>query len=177
RSAKPRAWSNHSPVFSIAGAAALHAVNGSGTRLPTEAMIKPVKALSAPHYGFDLVQLNHYALRAMDSYLLKVARGSSAHPDRAYAMGYWRKYDHNDARYTSMQRHLGDLEAAKRELLEDTELSMLHRLAVDNAHGQIADLKARPDIQELQDRIHRYARRHPGLLDAEGAAARDIRAA
>ncbi|MEM6895852.1 MAG: glycosyltransferase family 2 protein [Pseudomonadota bacterium] len=166
RSSEPQSWGNHSPRFSAERLEKLRPVNGSGQDISHLDMTKTIKALLEPDFGFDLVQLNHYALRAVDSYLLKVARGSSAHPDRPYQMTYWRKYDHNDLKDTSLERHVGDLEAARSELLQDAELAALHQSAVANARDMIADLKKRPSVKELQSRISRYVKRNPGLLAA-----------
>ncbi|MEM1237348.1 MAG: glycosyltransferase family 2 protein [Pseudomonadota bacterium] len=165
-SSQPESWGNHSPLFAAERIEKLRPVNGSGQDLSHVDMTKTVKALLEPNYGFELVQLNHYAVRTVDSYLLKVARGSSAHPDRPYQMTYWRKYDHNDLEDTSIQRHVNDLEVARSELLADKELAQLHAGAVENAHSLIAELKEHPSVQGLQRRIRRYVRRHPGLVAA-----------
>lgn len=166
RSSDPESWGNHSPVFNAERLEKLKPVNGSGKDISELDMTQTIKALPTPHYGFDLVQLNHYALRAVDSYLLKVARGSSAHPDRPYQMGYWRKYDHNDLQDHSIQRHVGDLEAAKADLMKDPELKQLHNTAVANAHDLIVELKQNEAVQALQARIRRYVKNHPGALMA-----------
>ncbi len=165
RSAQPAFWGNHSPVFSKGSLQHLRPVNGSGLELSHVDMTQTVKALLAPHYGFDLVQLNHYAVRSIDCFLLKVSRGSSAHPDKPYEMTYWRKYDRNDFRDTSIQRHVADVRSAKKELLQDPELRQLHEAAVSNAHQQINELKQTEPIIDLQTRINRFTRRNPGILD------------
>lgn len=164
QSSDPVSWGNHSPVFDASKLEKLSPVNGSGQDISELDMTQTIKALPAPHYGFDLVQLNHYALRSVDSYLLKVARGSSAHPDRPYQLGYWRKYDHNDHKDRSIQRHADDLRAATAELMKDPELQQLHDAAVSNAHELIAELKQNDAVKALQARIRRYVNNHPGAL-------------
>ncbi|WP_298905575.1 glycosyltransferase family 2 protein [uncultured Aliiroseovarius sp.] len=166
QSSRPTSWGNHSPVFAADQLEYLRPVNGSGEDISHVNMTNTVKALITPNYGFGLVQLNHYAVRSIDSYLLKVARGSSAHPDRPYEMTYWRKYDHNDHHDQSIMRHADDLETAKKDLLRDPELKQLHMAAVENAHGLIAELKESEQVRSLLNRIRRYTRRNPGLLAA-----------
>lgn len=166
QSSEPVFWGNHSPEFASGKLNRLHPVNGSGENISEVNMTNVVKALPEPYYGFDLVQLNHYAVRTVDSYLLKVARGSSAHPDRPYEMTYWRKYDHNDELDQSICHHADDLNAARDELLKDPELRQLHVGAVENAHKLIAELKERDAVKTLQGRIRRYTERNPGLLQA-----------
>ncbi len=164
KSSEPASWSNHSPIFTPDKLKKIRPVNGSGKDISTVDMTRPVKALVSPHYGFDLVQLNHYALRSVDSYLLKVARGSSAHPNTPYDMKYWRKYDHNDLLEPSILRQIDDLQTAKSELLKDYELRRLHQDAVSGAHKLISELKDSKAVKSLQKRIKGYVRRNPGRL-------------
>ncbi len=166
KTAEAIVWWNHSPEFSPKKLESVRPVNGSGIDISEVDMTKPVKSLIQPHYGFDLVQLNHYAVRAVDTFLLKMARGSSAHPGEAYEMKYWRKYDHNDFQDRSIIRHSDELKAAKAELLEDPELKQLHNRAVNEAHNRILKLKESEAVKSLQRRIKRYVARNPGLLKA-----------
>ncbi|CAD0183322.1 hypothetical protein RUESEDTHA_00186 [Ruegeria sp. THAF57] len=163
KSSEPISWSNHSPLFAAEKLNKLHPVNGSGFDLSNVDMTKTVKALVRPDYGFDLVQLNHYALRSVESFLLKVARGSSAHPDTSYGMKYWRRYDHNDYYDSSISRHVDDLRAARADLLRDSELRQLHYAAVNGAHKLINELREQKAVKSLLARIKRYVARNPGL--------------
>ena len=165
RSSNPREWHNHSPIFAPKHARAVRGVNGSGRTLPpTTDYTRDIKALVAPNYGFDLVQLNHYALRSVDSFLLKIARGNANHPDAAYQMGYWRKYDRNDHFDDKIQRQVARINAAREELLTDPELRRLHQASVAQARTRIEELRGRADIQSMLSRIGAYCRRNPGLL-------------
>lgn len=157
QSSKPREWHNHSPVFAAEDVDGVHCVNGSGIRLEEEDFTKDIKSLIAPKYGFDLVQLNHYALRAIDTFLLKVHRGNANHDAVGDHMNYWRRYDHNDRLDTRITAMSGAVRDAVDEMLKDTELRQLHERAVGIARDRIAELKQDETMQDLLKRIDKYA--------------------
>ncbi|SLN17324.1 glycosyltransferase family 2 protein [Pseudooctadecabacter jejudonensis] len=160
QSAEAKAWHNHSPVFHGDKLDKVHCVNGSGIRQTEQDFTKDIKSLLHPHFGFDLVQLNHYALRAVETYMLKVDRGNANHADAKDAMAYWRRYDNNDLHDTNIQRMTDDIDTARDELLKDAELKSLHTAAVDVAQRRIAAFKKQPEMQSLLSKIKRYRENH-----------------
>lgn len=70
--------------------------------------------------------LNHYALRSLDSYLVKNDRGDVNRENRDFDDSYWR--ERNDAAWQdlSIQRHLPKLGAALKDLKSDPEINALH---------------------------------------------------
>ncbi|EAR52755.1 hypothetical protein OG2516_00974 [Oceanicola granulosus HTCC2516] len=163
RSAEPTAWHNHSPIFDGDRLDLVHAVNGSGKPIDKTAIdiSKDVKSLTALDYGFDLVQLNHYALRSLEDYLLKVARGNANHNDFGDELHYWRRYEHNDLLDENITRWLPDLADAHAELLKDAELRQLHEGAVARARARAAELRAAPGMRKLVNRLLRFQARNP----------------
>jgi len=133
-SAEARQWRNHSPVFDADNTDRVRPVNGNGQALSGLDLTEDVKSLLAPDYGFGLVQLNHYVLKSVDAFFLKVARGNANHPDKDYAMGYWRRYDHNHHHDDRIARWQDEVRAFRDELIADPELGPLHHAAVARAH-------------------------------------------
>jgi hypothetical protein len=160
---------NHSPIFRPGGLGRVFPVNGSGTRLHGLDMTRPVKSLDHPHYGFDLVQLNHYAIRSMETFLLKAARGNANHPEAAYESGYLAKYDQNSLHDTRIERWVERVAAERDHLLEDPELRSLHDAAVAGAKARIAELKIDPLFRPLHVQLRRSHRR--ARLAAQAAQA------
>ena len=78
----------------------------------------------------DFATLNHYALRSLDSYLVKNDRGDVNRENRAFDDTYWR--ERNDDAYldTSIQRYLPKLKKALKDLKSDKEIKALHDEAV-----------------------------------------------
>ena len=153
RSAAPRRWNNHSPLWDEARPGHVRIVNGSGTPLVDVNLRRQIKSLTAPQYGFDLVQLNHYPLRSLEAFVLKRDRGNANHDDRSADYRYWERYDHNTVQDDTVTRLQGDVEAARAELLKDPELSDLHAKAMAAARAKIAQLQETPAIQKLVKRI------------------------
>ena len=66
--------------------------NGSG-RLIEDVTVRGFQVTDPEPY--ELAQVNHYMVKDSDSFLMKSARGSSSHPDRAIALDYWKKRNVN----------------------------------------------------------------------------------
>src|SRR5690606_18156140 len=99
--------------------------------------------------GYDLIQLNHYALRSADSFLIKRQRGRALHVDRSIGLNYWIRMDWSDATDLTIQRNLPRLKAEMARLLADPDLARLHRAAVDWHHAKAAELHGLPEFAEL----------------------------
>ncbi len=85
------------------------------------------------NYGrpnYELVQLNHYALGAMESYLLKADRGRAVHSDHMLDVDYWVERNFNTATDTSIHRMADRAAPLKAELTADPALGELHAKAV-----------------------------------------------
>lgn len=82
-------------------------------------------------YGQDnyrLVQLNHYALGAMESYLVKCDRGRANREASAFDMGYW--VERNLCAVADRTVAAGDSSALRAALHADPVLGLLHHQAV-----------------------------------------------
>lgn len=88
--------------------------------------------------SYGLVQLNHYALGAMESYLLKCDRGRANREASSFDMGYW-----VERNFSAVEdRSILSLPSAdlRSELHGDIVLGPLHRQAVAWRKGRIAEL-------------------------------------
>lgn len=143
---------NHAPE--LAPGAQVAWVNGSGQRLPEALVSRQVKSLKAGMFGHDLVQLNHYAVRAMENFIVKTERGDANRPvedEVKYWRKYWNQYDDNLVEEPSIQRWLPAVEAEIARLLEDPELRDLHAGAIAWHRKAIARLrKAEPQATILR---------------------------
>ncbi len=83
------------------------------------------------NYGrsnYALAQLNHYALGAMESYVLKADRGRAVHADHALGMDYWVERNWNTDEDTSILAL--DSSAHRAQFSGDPVLADLHGCAV-----------------------------------------------
>lgn len=116
-------------------------VNGSGVPMPQN-MFRNGWRSTVETYGYDLVQLNHYAVRSAESFLVKRDRGRVNHVDRDQGLAYWFRMNNNaDEDHSILPR----LDAAKSEMenfLSDPEIAAMHAHCI---------LKHRQKIDELRE--------------------------
>ncbi|MBD3678408.1 MAG: glycosyltransferase family 2 protein [Rhodobacteraceae bacterium] len=140
-------------------------VNGSGRPMPREALRNAWRS-TASTFGYDLVTLNHYAVRNSESFLVKRDRGRVNHVDRDQGMNYWFRMNHNTDEDRSIHRMIPAVEAELAALLADPELARLHTDCIAAHRTRIEELRARPDMaafyaQITSERMQRLSRLHP----------------
>ncbi|MDC0657407.1 glycosyltransferase family 2 protein [Leisingera sp. SS27] len=123
-------------------------VNGSGRDMPRE-MFRNGWRSSMSTYGYDLVQLNHYAVRSAESFLVKRDRGRVNHVDRDQGLSYWFRMNNNAEEERSIQRMIPALEAEMARLLADPEIAAAHEYSCRKHREKIEELKPRDDMLNL----------------------------
>jgi len=119
-------------------------VNGSGRPLPRE-MYRSAWRSTAETVGYDLVQLNHYAVRSAKSFLVKRDRGRVNHVERDQGLAYWFRMNHNAEEDRSILRMIPAMETERARLLADPAISAAHAACVAAHRAKIATLRAQPD--------------------------------
>ncbi|GKY88584.1 glycosyltransferase family 2 protein [Sinisalibacter aestuarii] len=123
----------------------------------------------------DLATLNHYALRSLDSYLVKNDRGDVNRENRDFDDTYWRERNDPAWQDLSIQRYLPRLRAEMAALMADEEVAALHAEAVA-AHRATRDrLMQDPGYVALAARLRALPTQSPAELAlrdliGEGAA-------
>ncbi|MBO9478675.1 glycosyltransferase family 2 protein [Shimia sp. R11_0] len=140
-------------------------VNGSGKPLPKD-MYRNAWRSTVTTVGYDLVQLNHYAVRSAESFLVKRDRGRVNHVDRDQGMAYWFRMNNNTEEETSIQRMIPLMQAEMDRLLSDPEIAEAHAFSVDRHRAKIDALKATSNYAKFYEdltspRQERLARLHP----------------
>ena len=100
-------------------------------------------------YGYDLVQLNHYAVRSAESFLVKRDRGRVNHVDRDQGTAYWFRMNNNAEEERSIQRMIPALEAEMAQLLADPDIAAAHEHSCRKHREKIEELKTRDDMIAL----------------------------
>lgn len=129
---------------------AAHWVDGSGRDLPdTFRTARLFSDFSRDNYA--LVQLNHYALGAMESYLLKCDRGRANREAANFDVGYWVERNFSEVEDRSITRL--DSTAERTELHSDAPLHALHLQAVAWRKDRLATLLAQEPWRALLGRL------------------------
>ncbi len=116
-------------------------VNGSGRPLPRD-MYRNAWRSTTETIGYDMVQLNHYAVRSAESFLVKRDRGRVNHVDRDQGLAYWFRMNNNATEDRSIQRMIPALRKEMDRLLADPEIAEAHAFCVDKHRAKIDELKA-----------------------------------
>lgn len=125
-------------------------VNGSGQDMTREVAENGWRN-SIKSIGYDLLQLNHYALRSAESFLIKRQRGRALHVDRAIGINYWIRMDWGDARDITIKRNMPRLRAEFDRMMQDDKLRGLHEQGLDWHRAKAAELHDMPEFRELYD--------------------------
>jgi hypothetical protein len=101
--------------------------------------------------NYDLVQLNHYPLGAMESYLVKCDRGRANRDTDAFDLGYWIERNLSEVEDKTIQAlDSSDLRA---DLLADAVLGPLHQAAVAWRKARFAALMKQEEWRWLFGRL------------------------
>ncbi len=123
-------------------------VNGSGRDITRETAENGWRS-SKGSVGYDLLQLNHYALRSADSFLIKRQRGRALHVDRSIGINYWIRMDWPYHRDITIKRNIPRLRAEYDRLMQDPKLAELHAEGLAWHKAKAEELHANPEFKDL----------------------------
>lgn len=123
-------------------------LNGSGREMEDYFKFRGWRSITRT-VGYDWVQLNHYAVKSVDSYAIRKMRGNVNNKKDKYNSDYWALQDRNEVRDETMLRYSSARDAVLRELLADPVLHRLHHAALDRAEGRLAELKQTEAYHQL----------------------------
>ena len=114
-------------------------VGGDGRPLPAK-MWKNGWRMTSGTWGYDLVTLNHYAVRSAESYLVKRDRGRVNHVDRGQGVAYWFRMNHNAVEDSSIRRYDARVAEERARLAALPGVGETHEASVAWHRGRIAEL-------------------------------------
>ncbi|MGZ2260223.1 glycosyltransferase family 2 protein [Roseobacter sp. A03A-229] len=114
-------------------------VNGSGQPMPRKSYRAAWRSTLST-VGYDLVTLNHYALRSAESFLVKRDRGRVNHVERDQGLAYWFRMNHNTEDDHTIARRLPAARAEYDRLMADPEIAAAHAACVTAHRAKIAAL-------------------------------------
>lgn len=141
-------------------------VNGDGVVLPDSHKVGKWRS-DKSSVGYRMVQLNHYAVRSVESYLIKRDRGRVNHMADDQGMDYWQMMSHNQHLDRSITKRSGATGEILNHLMADAELKDLHDAAVVWHKNKITELKQRDSFAALFDAIVGQIARRPKPQFAE----------
>ncbi len=140
---------NHRPDMSTENGA-VRWLDGSGRDLKS-LMDDPSENGIDVRGSYNLVSLDHFALRSLDSYLVKMFRGDVVVKDKSVSRRYWRTRNRNEHGDSTFDRLNQMARSAYDALMKDAQLTELHQLACDAHQKRIDMLMQDPNFIERRD--------------------------
>jgi hypothetical protein len=104
--------------------------------------------------GYDWAQMNHYAVKSIDSYAIRKFRGNVNNKKDKYNSEYWALQDRNEVFDDTILRHGQRRREILDQLLRDPELRRLHFSSVERAEARLAQFKATPAYDGLVSELN-----------------------
>lgn len=123
-------------------------LNGSGRVMEDYFKFRGWRSITRT-VGYDWVQLNHYAVKSVDSYAIRKMRGNVNNKKDKYNSDYWSLQDRNEVRDETMLRYTAARNRIIAQLLEDPVLHRLHHAALDRAEARLAELRQTEAYHQL----------------------------
>ncbi len=124
-------------------------LNGSGQEMEDYFKFRGWRSITRT-VGYDWVQLNHYAVKSVDSYAIRKMRGNVNNKSDKYNGDYWSLQDRNEVRDDTMLRYTELRNRLIAQLLEDPELNRLHLAALARAEGRLDELRQTEAYHQLK---------------------------
>ena len=154
--------------------------DGSGRAVPHRFLVaaNPRRIRRFPAAGArTFATLNHYALRSLDSYLVKNDRGDVNRENRAFDDTYWRERNDPAWEDTSIQRYLPALKDQIAKLKSQGDIAALHDACVAAHIARRDALLEQKEYQKMQMQLRAASKLPPqeeemlrdlGLLEQDG---------
>jgi len=125
-------------------------LNGSGQPMPDYFKFHGWRSIKRT-IGYDWAQMNHYAVKSVDSYALRKFRGNVNNKADKYNADYWALQDRNEVPDTRILRHAPARAAIMAELLTDAVLRELHEAALARVEARLAEYRRTDAYRDLRE--------------------------
>lgn len=98
---------------------------------------------------FNVAQVNHYALRSLDNYLVKRDRGRANHTSHTIGIDYWKRFELNHEQDLTIQRYDDRFSRIYDNLRNDPRVMEHHNYALQWHRLKAAEMRQRPEIAEM----------------------------
>ena len=123
--------------------------------------------------GYDWAQMNHYAVKSIDSYAVRRFRGNVNNKKDKYNADYWSLQDRNEVSDTRILRHAPRRAEIMAELLTDPVLSRLHFAALENVERRLAEYRGSDAYEALRADLIEAGKVAITAVEAKPPKARD----
>jgi hypothetical protein len=123
--------------------------------------------------GYDWMQMNHYAVKSVDSYAVRKFRGNVNNKKDKYNADYWSLQDRNEIEDRAVLGAKSRRVEIMAALLEDPVLAKLHVAALNRIEARLAEYKNTPEYQPLKSDLIKTGQVPIAEVEAKPNKARD----
>lgn len=157
---------NHRPDLTVSPDDAVW-LNGSGKRVTSLAQDPTENGLDS-RGARDLVSLEHFALRSIDSFLVKAWRGDVVIKGKQVSNAYFRRRNRDSHHEIDLSKGQAMARAVYAEFEKDAELMALHRACIQAHQARIDTLNADPAYRKRRAEILAIAAEQQAPPPAKG---------
>lgn len=116
-------------------------VNGSGEAMPDEFSLSGWRS-TKPTLGYKLAEMNHYAVKSYEAYLLRRVRGNVNNKEDKYNAAYFALFDRNEEEAINALRHARGTKKKMAKILSDPVMRKLQDEALAFHAARVEKLRA-----------------------------------
>ena len=129
-------------------------VNGSGEPMPDEFSLSGWRS-TKPTLGYKLAELNHYAVKSYEAYLLRRVRGNVNNKEDKYNAAYFALFDRNEQEVNNALRHARGTRKKMAKILSDPKMRKLQDEALAFHAARVEKLRSTGEyehwVEELKE--------------------------
>lgn len=115
-------------------------LNGSGDPMPDEFSLSGWRS-TKPTLGYKMVELNHYAVKSYEAYLLRRVRGNVNNKEDKYNAAYFALFDRNEEEHLNATRHAKGTKRKMAQILSDPIMRELQDKALEFHAARVEKLR------------------------------------
>ena len=123
--------------------------------------------------GYDWCQMNHYAVKSVDSYAVRKFRGNVNNKKDKYNADYWSLQDRNEVEDRAALIHAERRAEIMEDLLKDPVLHDLHFAALERVEARLDEYRTTKAYTELRDGLIEAGKVPITQVEAKPPQARD----
>lgn len=147
-------------------------LNGSGQKMEDYFKFRGWRSIRRT-VGYGWAQMNHYAVKSVDSYAVRKFRGNVNNKKDKYNADYWSLQDRNEVEDRAILRHSEERARIMAELLKDPVLNKLHYAALDRVEARLDEYRQTEAYQVLKSGLIEAGKVPITQVEAKPPVARD----
>ena len=122
-------------------------LNGSGKPMPDEFSLSGWRS-TKPTLGYKWVELNHYAVKSYEAYLLRRVRGNVNNKEDKYNAAYFALFDRNEEEHMNATRHAKGVKKKMAQILSDPIMRELQDKALEFHAKRVEMLRSSGEYEQ-----------------------------